>query len=55
VSLDFADPRVMLCAWIALSGTFALLDAPAITATLRFVRLKRRLARGRPIQYSTPR
>jgi hypothetical protein len=55
VSFDFADPRVMLSAWIALSVTFALLDAPAIAATIRFVRLRRRMGRCRAIQYSTTR
>jgi len=55
VSLDLADPQVMLSAWIALTVAFALLDAPAIAATVRFVRLKRRLSRGRAVQYSTTR
>ena len=55
VSFDLADPRVMLYAWTALIVTFALLDAPAIAAAARFVRLKRRLSRNRSLQYSSTR
>ena len=44
VSFDFADPIVMLCAWTVLIVTCAAFDAPAISAALRFFRLKWRLA-----------
>jgi hypothetical protein len=47
MSFDLAEPSVMLCALIAVIVACTVLDLPALSTTLRFLRLKRRLAYAR--------
>ena len=47
LSFDMADPTFLLCAWVILVLVCLLLDAPTIATVLRFLRLKRRLAKSR--------
>ena len=44
---DFADPTVVLYAWIVVIVTCAALDVPAISVSFRFFRLRLRLAYSR--------
>lgn len=46
VRFDLADPLVMLYIFAAVVVVFMLLDAPAIAAALRFLRLKLRLGKA---------
>jgi len=47
MSFDLAEPSVMLCVLIGVIVACTALDLPALATTLRFLRLKRRLAYAR--------
>ena len=47
MSFDLAEPSVMLCTLTAVIVACTALDLPALATTLRFLRLKRRLAYAR--------
>jgi hypothetical protein len=47
VSFDLADPSAMFYALTAVIVTCIAFDVPALSSTLRFFRLKRRLAYAR--------